>query len=77
MTGKLYAVVRHNGQWGISTRDAPFLSCASYQEALDVATHSAAILRSAYGGEVAATSSRDRCSADDQCPGRQEQALPR
>jgi hypothetical protein len=50
MTNKLYALVRHNGQWGISARTAPFLSRASYQEALDVATQSAAILRSAYWG---------------------------
>jgi hypothetical protein len=47
MGRKLFVVMRHGGQWGIRASDAPFLSCDSYQEALDVATEAAAILRSA------------------------------
>src|SRR5947209_14382310 len=45
---KLYAVLRHNGQWGISVRGTAFLPCHSFQEALEVATSAAAILRSAH-----------------------------
>jgi hypothetical protein len=54
MGRKLYAVVRHNGQWGISVYDASFLSCSSFQEALEVATSAAAILRSTHAAEQAA-----------------------
>jgi hypothetical protein len=50
MTRKLYAVIRQEGHWGIRVSNAPFLSCDSYQEALDVATNAAAILRSAHDG---------------------------
>jgi len=48
MGRKLYAVTRHDGHWGISVSNAPFLSCDSYEEALDVATNAAAILRSVH-----------------------------
>ena len=47
MGRKLYAVVRHDGHWGIIASNGSFLSCESYEEALDVATTAAAILRSA------------------------------
>jgi hypothetical protein len=50
MGRKLYAVMRHDGHWGISASNGPFLSCDSYQEALDVANNAAAILRSARAG---------------------------
>jgi hypothetical protein len=46
MKRKLYAVVRQGGQWGIRTRGAPFFSCESFQEALDIAISSAEILTS-------------------------------
>ena len=48
MESKLYAVVRHEGQWGVSVRGTSFLSCVSFQEALEVAMSAAEILRSTH-----------------------------
>jgi hypothetical protein len=44
MRRKVYAVVKQNGRWGVSARGASFLSCDSYQEALDVAVTAAKLL---------------------------------
>jgi len=64
MRRKLYAVVRQNGQWGISARNAPFLSCDSYQEALDVAVTAAAALTRQQRRRAAPCDAED-CSEDN------------
>src|SRR6266571_4947125 len=63
MRRKLYAVVRQNGRWGISAGDAPFLSCDSYQEALDVAVTAAAALTRQRRQRSASRDEQD-CSED-------------
>jgi hypothetical protein len=64
MRRKLYAVVKQNGHWGISARGAPFLSCDSYQEALDIAVTAAELLTRQETKRVAQLEV-ENCSDDD------------
>ncbi len=44
MRETLYAVVRHQGQWGIRVRGNAFFACEDFRAALDVAMTAAALL---------------------------------